>query len=312
MPIPKFKSVMLPLLKYLADEKERGIREAIIHISDSFQLTEEERRKKLPSGHYRIIDNRVWWARTYLKKAGLLEYPGRGRIKITDRGMRVLEETPAEINVKFLMKFPEFVEFRTPKTKEIIFTVEKEETETPEELIEQGSETLKENLIQELLEKLRKGPPEFFEQVVVDLLKKMGYGEGEVVGGSYDGGVDGIIYQDPLRIDKIYLQAKRHSETNTIGQSTIRNFIGALETKGATKGVFITTSSFQSDAEELIKRTPKNLVLINGEKLVELMIEHNLGVSIDKTYEIKKIDIDYFEEQLFLPQLYFIFFNISF
>ena len=145
MPIPKFKSVMLPLLEYLADEKERGIREAIIYVSDHFQLTEEERRKKLPSGYYRIIDNRVWWARTYLKKAGLLEYPGRGRIKITDRGMRVLEETPTEINVKFLMKFPEFVEFRTPKTKEIVL-LEEEETETPEELIEKGSETLKENL----------------------------------------------------------------------------------------------------------------------------------------------------------------------
>lgn len=297
---------MYPFLKFISDEKEHHWRDVLEKVSVYFNLTEEERREKLPSGYDKIINNRVAWTRTYFKKAGLLEYPKRGYVKITRRGLDVLEQSNGSIDVKTLMQFQEFVEFSSPKqketkqssslTNELLIEDYGGESETPEELMERGYKLTYENLKQELLEKLRKGSPEFFEVVVVNLLKKMGYGEGEVVGGSYDGGVDGIIYQDPLRIDKIYLQAKRYSENNTVGQSAIRNFIGALETKGATKGVFITTSSFQRDVNELIEMTPKNLVLIGGEQLVELMIEYNVGITKDKVYEIKKIDVDYFED----------------
>jgi len=297
MPIPKFQETMYPFLDFISDGKEYNWRDILVKISIHFKLTEEEKREKLPSGYDKIINNRVAWTKTYFKKAKLLEYPKRGYVKITERGLEVLRNSNGLINVKVLKQFPEFVEFSSSKkkNKEQDFVIT-EDSETPEELIEEGYKLTYEDLKQELLEKLRKGSPEFFEIVVVDLLKKMDYGEGEVVGGSYDGGIDGIIYQDPLKIDKIYLQAKRYSENNTIGQNIIRNFIGALETKGATKGVFITTSSFQKDVDELIRMTSKNLVLVDGEKLVELMIEYNVGVTKDKVYEIKKIDVDYFED----------------
>lgn len=290
MPIPDYQGIMLPLLIFAADKKEHSFREAINHVSNYFKLTEVEKREMLPSGYDRIINNRIGWARTYLKKAGLLSDPKRGHFQITPRGIKVLEENPPEINVQFLMRFPEFVEFKTPKKKE-----EKEE-ETPEELIETGYGSIKESLSDELLEKLRKGSPEFFEEVVVDLLNKMGYGEGEVTGGPGDGGVDGIIYQDPLELDKIYLQAKRYAENNIVGSNEIWKFIGVLENKGAQKGVFITTSTFHHNAKEIVSETRKDIVIIDGEELVELMIKYNIGVTIDKTYEVKKIDLDYFEE----------------
>jgi len=298
MMVPDYQSIMLPLLKFAQDQKEHSFREIVNYISSYFELSEEERKKRLPSGYDRIIDNRVGWARTYLKKAGLLEDPKRGYFKIAKRGLEVLEKDPKEININFLMQFPEFVEFRSPKKKEIE-TEEKEEleeSETPEELIEEGYNVVKESLSIELLNLLRTGSPEFFENVVVDLLKKMDYGEGEVTGGPGDGGIDGIIYQDPLRIDKIYLQAKRYSEKNIIGQNEILKFIGVLENKGADKGVFITTSKFHPNVNNIISTTHKKIVIIDGEKLADLMMEYNVGVSIDKVYELKKIDNDYFEE----------------
>jgi len=299
MPIPDYQSIMLPILKLASDQKEHYFRDAIKYISDLFDLSDEERRRKLPSGYDIIINNRVGWARTYLKKAGLLEDPKRGYFKITQKGTDVLNQNPSEINVKFLMQFPEFVEFQYPKKKEgktLFLVEEKEKLETPQELIETGYKQSKESLAQELLEKLRIMPPEFFEKVIVDLLKKMGYGEGEVTGGPGDGGIDGIIYQDPLKIDKIYLQAKRYSENNIIGSNAIRNFIGTLETKGATKGVFITTSKFHSNVNEIISMTHKDIVIVDGEEVVELMIEYGVGIETDEVYEIKKIDVDYFEE----------------
>ena len=292
MLIPDYQSIMLPLLKLAADEKEHRFRDAIKHIADLYNLTEEERKQKLSSGYDKIINNRVRWARTYLKKAGLLEDPQRGYFKITQRGLNVLQKNPSEINVKFLNQFQEFKEFQIPKKKDL----KQGEIETPEEIIEESSNLIKESLFQDLLEKLRKGSPEFFEQVVVDLLKKMGYGEGEVTGGPGDGGIDGIIYQDPLKIDRIYLQAKRYAENRLIGPNEILKFIGVLENEGATKGVFITTSAFHQNVEDVISTTHKNIVLIHGEKLVELMAEYEVGVVIDKTYKIKKIDSDYFED----------------
>lgn len=298
MTIPDYQSIMLPLLEFANDQKEHSLRDAIKYISDHFNLSEEERRKKLPSGYDVIINNRVGWARTYLKKAGLLEDPKRGYFKITERGIEVLREKPTEINVKFLMKYPEFREFQNPSQKELSEEELEESGEdiTPEELMEEGYEKINENISQELLQKLRNVDPDFFEQIVVDVLKKMGYGEGEVTGGPGDGGIDGIIYQDPLKIDRIYLQAKRYSENNIIGSNEIWKFIGVLENKGAQKGVFITTSKFHYNVQSVISNTRKDIVLIDGEKLVDLMIEYEIGVSLDKLYKIKKIDIDYFLE----------------
>lgn len=299
--IPDYQSIMLQLLKFAKDGKEHSFRDAINYISDFFRLTDEERRIKLPSGYDIIINNRVGWARTYLKKAGLLEDPRRGFFKMTNRGIEVLMKDPPIIDVKFLMQFPEFVEFQSPKKKDTahemgILLDLKRETKTPQELIEEGSTNLKENLANELLEKLRTNSSGFFEGVVVDLIVKMGYGEGEVTGGSGDGGIDGIIYQDKLGLEKIYLQAKRYAETKLINPTIIKNFIGTLDVKKANKGIFITASSFVGDIEEIVKGTSKNIILIDGEKLVELMIEYNVGVEIDKSYDIKKIDLDYFEE----------------
>jgi len=303
MTIPDYQSIMLPLLKFANDEKEHRFRDAINYISNFFNLTEAKRRKKLPSGYDRIIDNRVGWARTYLKKADLLEDPKRGYFKITQRGLSIIKQNPPEINVKFLMQFEEFREFQAPKKKEFIkeFTVdailkEKEELETPEELIERGYANLKKDLSLELFEKLMINSPEFFEKIVAKLLEKMGYGEPETFGGPGDGGVDGIIHQDKLHIDRIYFQAKRYNENSIITPNMISKFIGDLDYKGATKGVFITTSSFHRDIKRIIEGTHKSIVLIDGEKLIELMIEYGVGIAIDKTYEIKKIDSDYFEE----------------
>jgi restriction system protein len=295
--IPDYQSIMLQLLKFAGDKKEHGFREAINYISDFFKLTEEERRIKLPSGYDIIINNRVGWARTYLKKAGLLQDPRRGYFMITNRGLDVLKENLEKINVQFLMKFPEFVEFQRP-SKKIPEEDDFGEAESinPEELIEMGANNIKKNLSLELLDKLEGVSPDFFEEIVVDLLKKMGYGEGEVTGGPGDGGIDGIIYQDPLRIDKIYLQAKRYAQNNQIGSNEILKFIGVLENKGANKGVFITTSSFHLNVKDVLSATRRNIVLIDGKLLVELMIEYNVGVELDKVYEVKKINSDYFEE----------------
>lgn len=302
--IPDFQTIMLPILKFAGDTLEHNGREVIDYICNIFVLTEEEKRKRLPSGNDIIINNRVGWARSYLKKAGLLEDPKRGYFKITERGLAVLKENPEKINISFLMKFPEFKEFRiVDQEKNLEQDESEEETEieesegiTPEELIEIGTKTINNNLYRELLEKLRNVSPDFFEYIVVDLLKKMGYGEGEVTGGPGDGGIDGIIYQDPLKMDKVYLQAKRYSENNIISPSEIWKFIGVLENKGSNKGVFITTSRFHENVNKILTETRRSIVLIDGDKLVELMTEYNVGVEIDRVYEIKKINLDYFEE----------------
>ena len=299
MAIPKFQKVLLPFLKFTSDEQKHKLKEAIEVLSKVFELNDEELKEKVPSGYATIFVNRVAWSRTYLKKAGLIEYPERGYFKITKRGKEVLEQNLEEIDAKFLKKFPEFLEFSTSKKKS-----EKEVTSddietggaTTEELMEKGEEITKETLADELLDKLRTNSPDFFEKVVVDLLRKMGYGEGEVTGGSYDGGIDGIIYQDELGVDKIYLQAKRYKEGNRASPNDIKNFIASLDIKRANKGIFITTSKFVGNVVELCERSTKNIILIDGKRLAELMIKHNVGVAVKKNYTIKVIDENYFEE----------------
>lgn len=302
--IPDYQSLMLPVLKFVADGKEYRMRDVVNGLANIFKLTEEERAELLPSGQTPLFNNRVHWAKTYLKKSGLIDSQKRATITITDRGRKILKENPSEINVKLLKRFPEFVEFHSVKKEGMIDTDEigtdEIKKQTPEELLETGYQTIRNSLEQELLLKLKTIHPYFFERIVVELLVKMGYGgsiqdAGKAIGKSGDEGIDGIIKEDKLGLDVIYVQAKRWE--GVVGRPELHKFVGALAGQGAKKGIFITTSYFTKDA---IDYTPKNetkIVLIDGAKLAEYMIDYNLGVSIQNTYEIKKIDIDYFEEE---------------
>jgi restriction system protein len=299
MAIPDYQTIMLPLLKFAGDGKIHTTRESIEYLAGEFNLSEEERKVLLPSATARLFDNRVGWASTYLRKAGLIESKRRGNFSITERGKQVLSENPQKINVQFLEQFPEFVEFR--KTKKV--KGKKEESppsETnPEETLETAYQELQESLASDLLQAIKDCPPDFFERLVVDVLIKMGYGgsrkeAGKAIGHTGDEGIDGIIKEDKLGLDIIYIQAKRW-EAN-VGRAEIQKFAGALQGQRAKKGIFITTSNFSKDALEYIDKIDSKIILIDGERLAELMIEHNVGVSPVASYEIKKIDSDYFIE----------------
>lgn len=302
MAIPDFQSIMLPLLKLAGDSQEHTIREAIDYVSDNFRLSEEEKEEVLPSGQQYIIDNRTGWARTYMKKAGLLEMPRRSFFKITGLGLEVLKSNPSKINVKFLEQFPQFIEFRNTKKEkgeQEVHGVEENSSQTPQELLEYGYQKIKKDLSQELLGIVKQISPRFFERLVVELLISMGYGgsrkdAGQAIGQSGDGGIDGIIKEDKLGLDVIYLQAKRWE--NVVGRPEIQKFVGSLAGQRANKGVFITTSGFTKEALEFVNTISHKVILIDGETLTQLMIENNVGVSKVISYDIKKIDTDYFEE----------------
>jgi restriction system protein len=290
---------MLPLLKYAADKSEHKFSDAVEYLSDEFALTKEERKELLPSKTQDVITNRIGWARTYLKKAGLLEDTRRGYFKITERGLSVLSENLEKLSTKYLQKFDEFIAFREKHTeKDISSEIELTTEATPEEMLETGFAKLSENLIDDLLAKIGESSPSFFEHLVVDLLVHMGYGgsfseAAQVVGKSGDEGIDGIIKEDKLGLDTIYIQAKRWK--GVVGRPEIQKFAGALLGQKASKGVFITTSSFTKEAEEYVSSVDRKVVLIDGSKLATLMIEHNVGISTVRTFEIKRIDSDYFE-----------------
>ena len=298
MTIPDYQSIMLPLLEYAADQKEYSRREAIEHISKKFKLTEEEKSQLLPSGTKPIINNRVGWAKTYLKKAGLLEYPKRGYLKITELGLRVLEDKPEKINNRYLRNFPSFLEFRqTSIIKKEDLDIEEEKT--PLELIENGVHQINVELGSELLEYILKSSPAFFERLVVDLLVRMGYGgslldAGSAIGRTGDEGIDGVIKEDKLGLDNIYIQAKRWNRS--VGRPELQAFVGALQGKRSRKGIFITTSSYTEAAKDYVSSIETKVALIDGETLVRYMIENDLGVITRDTYKIKEIDADYFEE----------------
>lgn len=301
--IPDYQSIMHPLLKYVGDEQEHHIRDAIEQLADEFNLSEKERRELLPSGQQAIFDNRVGWARTYLKKAGLIESTKRGYFRITEKGIKVLKDQPVKINVKYLEQFPEFIQFRPSKIVKERFGVkelrEYEET-TPEELMEIGYQKLQKELASELLDRIKKCSPAFFEKLVVELLVKMGYGgsradAGEAIGRTGDEGIDGIIKEDKLGLDVIYIQAKKWG--NQVSRSEIQKFAGALQGQRAKKGIFITTSTFADTAIEYVSKIDNKIILIDGERLAQLMIENDIGVSKIAEYKIKKIDTDYFSEE---------------
>jgi restriction system protein len=272
-------------------------------LADDKGLSSEDRAELLKSGTQYVYQNRIGWARTYLKKAGLLESPGRGLARITQRGKEVLREAPPRLNVKFLRRYPEFVEFHTyrpPAAEPDGGTpTDAEVAETPQDALERAQAELRQQLADELLDRVMKSPPSFFERLVVDLLLRMGYGgsredAGRTIGKAGDGGLDGVINEDRLGLDVIYIQAKRWE--NTVGRPVVQAFAGSLEGARAKKGVLITTSSFSPDAQAYVRQIEKRIVLIDGGLLATLMIEHNVGVSVEATYEVKKMDLDYFGE----------------
>ncbi|RJP22731.1 MAG: restriction endonuclease [Deltaproteobacteria bacterium] len=305
MPIPDYQSTMLPLLTFAGDGKEHSLREAIDCLAERFGLSPEERSSLLPSGQQPIFSNRVAWASTYLKKAGLLEHVKRGVFRISSTGSDILKSNPPSINIAFLEKFPSFVEFREasrkPKGEQVAIPVAPpDEQETPEETLERAYIGIREALAQDLLTRVSKLSPEFFERLVVELLVKMGYGgsrqdAGERIGQSGDGGIDGIIKEDRLGLDVIYIQAKRWQ--GSVGRPEIQKFVGALQGQRARKGVFITTSIFTPDAKDYASRIDSKVVLIDGPTLATYMIDFDLGVSAIASYSIKRIDSDYFEEE---------------
>jgi restriction system protein len=304
MAIPDYQSVMLPLLNLAADGNEHRFRDAISKLADEFQLSDEERKETLPSGG-RIFDNRVGWARTYLKKAGLLSYPKRLFIQITDRGRNLLSERPERIDVKLLRQFPEFMEFQAPKKtgkEETAVDLQDESSETPEELLASGYLKLRKQLESELLDRVKSCTPEFFERMVVQLLTTMGYGgsladAGKAIGRSGDGGIDGVIKEDKLGLDLLFIQAKKWDET-TVGRPEIQKFVGALYGRKAKKGIFITTSAFSKDAKGYAEGLDSRVILIDGRQLAELMFDYEIGVSTANSYVVKRVDSDFFEDEV--------------
>lgn len=300
MVIPDFQSVMRPVLNTVQNGAPLPLNTLRERVADQFQLTEDERKERLPSGQQTVINNRVGWARTYLNKAGLLCIPTKGMVQITPRGLEALASGPPRITVNWLKQFPEFTDFHTtkPRTADtpVVMSIDRAET-TPDEQLADAHQALMQSLADELLEQVRAASPIFFEQLVVDLMIAMGYGgsrkeAGKATQATNDDGIDGIIKEDKLGLDVIYLQAKRWS--NTVHRPEIDKFIGALTRQRARKGVFITTSEFSEGARTAALGLDIKVVLIDGIELARLMVENNLGVSVKQVYEVKQLDSDYF------------------
>lgn len=310
MAVPDFQSIMLPLLKHAADGKEHSMKDTRAILAEGMGLSPDDLVQMLPSGKQTVWTNRVSWAKIYLEKARLLEPVARGVYRITERGQKTLAENLPAIDLKYLSRFAEVAAFRAPSANEkdgdgtsasdedTAFTVD-----TPEEIIAGAYREIRQALADELLEKLLANSPAFFENAVVKLLVEMGYGgdfedAASVVGKSHDGGIDGIIKEDRLGLDKVYIQAKRWSRDNTVSAPEIQKFIGALHGCRAKKGVFITTSRFSAEARRYAENIDSHVVLIDGDTLAGYMIDFNVGVSKNISYELKKIDEDFFNEDI--------------
>lgn len=303
MTIPDYQTIMLPLLCLAGDGQEHRFRDAVEQLAAHFELNDFERSELLPSGTAPVFDNRVGWARTYLKQAGLLQSSKRGVFRITESGMALLAEKPERINVDLLGRYSLFQAFRARRRDRNEAEVQEldvapTEDQTPEDVLAAAYQKMRKNLESDLLEQVKAASPTFFERLVIDLLVAMGYGgsrrdAGRAIGKSGDGGIDGIIKEDKLGLDVIYVQAKRWE--GTVGRPEIQKFAGALQGQRANKGVFITTSGFSREAEEYANIINSKIILIDGERLAGLMVDHNVGVSLLGVYELKKIDSDYFE-----------------
>ncbi len=302
MSIPDFQTVMRPLLEAHQDGEERINRELVASLADHFELSDEERREMLPSGRAKLFANRVGWAKTHITKAGLLFSSRRAISQITERGRQALHDHPDGINLAILDKFKEHRDWlgrgRTSDAQKK--TAEgTAKTHTPEEVLENAYLEVRRQIEEELLSQIMASPPDFLEQLVVDLVVAMGYGgsrkdAGEALGRAGDEGIDGIIKEDPLGLDIIYLQAKRWDAN--VARPEIQKFAGALQGQRARKGIFITTSSFSAGAVEYVSRIETKIILIDGPRLARLMYDHGIGVSTRSTYELRRIDTDYFSE----------------
>jgi len=309
MAVPDFQSIMLPLLKTAHNGDEHTMNEVTEELAQQFGLDEHDRRELLPSGKQQRFDNRVRWALTYLQKAQLLASTGRSRFRLTERGKHVLNSNPSQINTKYLNQYPEFVAFHDANGKSSTTDgnsrasqelVEKT-NQTPQEILDTSYQSLRQTLAQDLLEHIKGSTPKFFEGLVVDLLVAMGYGgsrkdAGQAVGQVGDGGIDGIIKEDKLGLDAIYIQAKKWE--GTVGGPVVQGFVGALMGKKARKGILITTSTFSQQAKNYAAGIDNlKIILIDGEQLAQLMIDHDVGVTEESRYIVKKIDLDYFGEE---------------
>lgn len=304
MAIPGYQTIMLPVLKLASDQKDHKFSDCVQSLAEEFLLTDEEQSELLPSGTQAVFNNRVGWARSYLKQAGLLSSPKRGYFRITEQGLKLLSERPEKITAALLERYSEFQEFKNRKKDQSKISAENEviqvyENETPEDSLASAYRLLRKNLEDEILASVKESSPSFFERLVVDLLVKMGYGgnrqdAGRALGKSGDGGIDGIINEDQLGLDVIYIQAKRWE--GAVGRPEIQKFAGALQGQRARKGVFITTSGFTKEALEYVSLIESKIILIGGEKFASLMVEHNVGVTVIGKYEVKKMDSDYFDE----------------
>lgn len=311
MAVPDFQFFMLPFLRELGDGKEHTLQNLYVALAEKASLTDEDKDELLPSGKQRVFHNRIGWARTYLKKAGLLDPIKLGVFRITSSGSQLLQSNPSNITKSTLEQYPLFVEWQNKGKKTSDPTVvnpnsgpslDPDTAMSPTDQMESSFSIIQDDLADEILTLIREGTPKFFEILVVDLMLAMGYGgwskeSGKATQYSSDGGIDGIINEDPLGLETIYLQAKRYKEGNTVGRPDIQAFSGALDMQRARKGVFITTSKFSSDALDYVQRIEKKIVLIDGLQLAEMMIKYNLGVTVKNTYQVKNIDTDYFIEE---------------
>ncbi|GAB4508921.1 MAG: restriction endonuclease [Anaerolineae bacterium] len=299
--VPTFDQLMLPLLEFAGDGQEHNTPEAVQALGQYLQLSEEQITELLPSGKKRKFDDRVQWAKTYLKKAGLLASTGRGRFQITPRGVDVLRSRPAYIDRAFLKQFPEFQLFITPVPTPENPDAFIETVETPRALMHATYQNLLVDLSEDLLDYVLSASPAFFERLVIDLLVAMGYGSsledaGKTLGRSGDGGLDGYIKEDKLGLDMIYVQAKRYARDNVVGRPTVQGFVGSLMGAGATRGVLMTTSRFSREAIEYARGMHNlKIILVDGQQLTQLMIEHGVGVRVENVYVIKQVDTEYFE-----------------
>lgn len=303
--IPDFQTLMLPVLKSCANGAVSS-RDVITSLANEFKLTPEEQEQMLPSGRQATFANRVHWAKTYLKQAGLISYPSRGKFELTSTGKEVLNDNPDRIDVRFLGQFDLFREFKDRKGNRSDNSSTEEKTyaddSTPDEDLQLAYETIKKQLAQDLLDKVRNSKPDFFEKLIVRLLVSMGYGgkvtePGRILGKSGDDGVDGVIDQDPLGIDQIYVQAKRYKDGNNVGSSAIRDFSGSLDIKNTKRGIFFTSSNFTDKAIKTVEKLGKQIVLIDGKRLANLMVEYNIGCREEDIIRLKKIDEEYFEDE---------------
>jgi len=302
--IPDYQTLMLPVLE-VAKDRETSSKEAICILADKFGLSEDERENLLPSGKQRTFDNRVNWAKTYLKQAGLVRYPKRGFYVATEEGKRALSKNPERIDNNFLKQYETFLEFQARKgTQSVGNKAEQESVEdtdaTPDEVLRAAHKRINETLAADLIDRVRQATPQFFESLIIELLLAMGYGgtsedAARSLGQSGDNGVDGVVDQDPLGVDQIYVQAKRYAEGNNVGSGDIRDFFGALNLKKAQKGLFFTTSAFSPAAVQTGRDLGMRIVLIDGKQLARLMIQYNIGCRDEDVLHLKKIDEEFFE-----------------